>query len=627
MAARTRCPLRFSLSSPAEDCLVQRLPCCFTSQAGSAQNINTHRASGTHNQTERNVPRVRRVCQLWCVREKEVCRDSLFMLAATAIATTASACEPWCLNPCHQLNGNIHLECGGCPSNFACSPGKRVVPNYVERASVYASEKGGSSDTHLFNIIDMKADYPYGTLPPSQEPTFSPRECRWQRNDSTRAIFFYHHGEKAILPVLDNVTERERSVRRAHVRTCVTSGYRGMIAGPFYTRPGEWGTVGMIFDIVSGSEQEIAFIGDAVDAKGQTVSFPPMHMHHIHFKMANAIHWHETHGDYAHGADGYQTLLPAGHCVVHHRNVATTVEAQINDVRGSALNLAMSADNSNTQPTGGRASDVREALLERRPGSPENTTEWYMRVVLKLHTGVQPCTVVSKLLLFHPRTPYAFSDLYERYDVGSTPRVFWWSYVMSRSGRLLAPGWIHSHRARHGGVFLVAGNHSLSSLTGADFSACARSSLPHCTSLNAARALLMQRAGGSLICQDDVSSVPPYVELPPSADQMVGGFYDRPSHYACRQHDFVAGEVVTVFSFSEPLWSAHLREFPQHTMMFFYFVDADRAHRSAFVKHFPPALGVWEVGTASYQERMPLEDPNRPMHMNVVEAERGQGAS
>ena len=41
-------------------------------------------------------------------------------------------------------------------------------------------------------------------------------------------------------------------------------------------------------------------------------------------------------------------------------------------------------------------------------------------------------------------------------------------------------------------------------------------------------------------------------------------------------------------------------------------------------KHFPPALGVWEVGTASYQERMPLEDPG---HMNVAEVERGQGAS
>ena len=42
-----------------------------------------------------------------------------------AFATAAFAlCEPWCENPCTDLNGAVANECSSCVSPFACRPGQ-----------------------------------------------------------------------------------------------------------------------------------------------------------------------------------------------------------------------------------------------------------------------------------------------------------------------------------------------------------------------------------------------------------------------------------------------------------------------------------------------------------------------
>ena len=64
------------------------------------------------------------------------------------------------------------------------------------------------------------------------------------------------------------------------------------------------------------------------------------------------------------------------------------------------------------------------------------TLEWYIRVAFTLSTG--PCTPLSKLHLSHPRTAAARSDIYERYNVGSSPTLAWWSVRLPRGGRISA---------------------------------------------------------------------------------------------------------------------------------------------------------------------------------------------
>ena len=264
----------------------------------------------------------------------------------------------------------------------------------------------------LFNSIPLEDDYPYGTVPStasSSKPMFQP-SCDWTLNATARAVYIRHFGETTAIPLI--IDPKRRSVRRAHVLTCNEPYRRGLIAGPFATRPGEWISFGAIFDLLSRGDRVIRYIGDVVDAHGRTVPFPPMHMHHIHFKMGSAIHWFETHGDYINREGlGYETRVPAGHCSVHH-GTPTSVEAQVNDVRGAG-HFAMSGDEESRpaaktaattprMPTSGAMSlkdaDVAAAAAEMAgsaagddQGAP--SSPWYLRIVVDLSRT--PCEPVS----------------------------------------------------------------------------------------------------------------------------------------------------------------------------------------------------------------------------------------
>ena len=69
------------------------------------------------------------------------------MAAVVSLLCAAQHCEPWCDNPCHELKGDHHYECGGCTKGTArCHTGAKgfVHSSKVRTAAVDAH---GSVDT------------------------------------------------------------------------------------------------------------------------------------------------------------------------------------------------------------------------------------------------------------------------------------------------------------------------------------------------------------------------------------------------------------------------------------------------------------------------------------------------
>lgn len=135
--------------------------------------------------------------------------------------------------------------------------------------------------------------------------------------------------------------------RSANV-TALGGASRGFVMGPFATQPGEWVsayvTEEMVGIALSSVEHVIEFTGDGVDASGNALPFPPLHVHHIHILRgrpppAHGLqqHWMETHGDYAlDPVRGYATPTPPGYCRVRGSE-PLSVWAQLVDVRSHSL--------------------------------------------------------------------------------------------------------------------------------------------------------------------------------------------------------------------------------------------------------------------------------------------------
>ncbi len=66
-----------------------------------------------------------------------------------ANVATLPTCEPFCNNPCHELSGNVQLECGACLSTMACGP----------HASDYYSSPAFSPETgHIPGVLNASCD-------------------------------------------------------------------------------------------------------------------------------------------------------------------------------------------------------------------------------------------------------------------------------------------------------------------------------------------------------------------------------------------------------------------------------------------------------------------------------------
>ena len=155
-----------------------------------------------------------------------------------------------------------------------------------------------------------------------------PKICMWTPSTRTAAWFCLTDGPSRTFE-LDEAELPASCKRRAAVRTCASGRVRAMIAGPFYTRPGEWHTLGLDYsELLEPNEHVVSFTSDAVERLGEPVAYPPLHLHHIHVMRDNADHWYETHGDYelfprgglALGTEGdahtggYTRWLPDGYC-------------------------------------------------------------------------------------------------------------------------------------------------------------------------------------------------------------------------------------------------------------------------------------------------------------------------
>jgi len=186
---------------------------------------------------------------------------------------------------------------------------------------------------------------------------------------------------------------------------------------------------------------------------------------------------------------------------------------------------------------------------------------------------------------------------------------------------------LHSHRARHSGVYLVAGNHTLRSLTGLpsicehapQYSpqalACAAGKAKG--QLDGAREAIVRSAASRMICYDDLS-VPSYMKMPRDSEGN-GGFYDRQGSFVCRDHSFKVGDIFTVFSFSSAVWTPTVNRFPQHTLLFFYYQDdmlsdAERPDSNYNIV-FPTHMGQWEPvgGAGTYVDSAAVGDGTDPV--------------
>ncbi|KAL1510680.1 hypothetical protein AB1Y20_006976 [Prymnesium parvum] len=416
---------------------------------------------------------------------------------------------------------------------------------------------------------------------PRTPPNFSPRGCRWR---ASRPAWFCRSATEAGSPSFE---AREalgplECASRAATHLCAAPSTRTLLAGPFYSRPGEWHSLGFSYDeMLAPSDRIVAYTADVVDSSGAALPYPPVHLHHIHVMRGAGVHWYETHGDYERDrARGYRRALPDGYCDANAQPAARILLAQINDVRFTQ-DMAMSFDR-----RGGAAPPPP-------PHAAAPPLAWFVRLAFELAPPSSRCRAATKLIWWYPVTPAAAADRLSRYDVPRRPALFWWVMRAPRGGRLLPPAWVHSHRARYGGLLLVRGKHSPRSLA----------AFPRAANLTAARSALLAAAAGRLVCADDEERAPSFARLPPAADG-TGGWYDRQGRVVCRQLDIERGEEYTLFSFNEPRWSTDVDPYPQHTMLFMY-LDGN-ASATELAETFPASYGEWYLESGEYHENIDL---------------------
>ena len=213
-------------------------------------------------------------------------------------------------------------------------------------------------------------------------------------------------------------------------------------------------------------------------------------------------------------------------------------------------------------------------------------------------------------IFWYPVTKAAIADPLTRYWVPNTDAVFWWSLESPISGRILHTHvWLHSHRARFGGLLFVSGQHSPDSLASIGPSCIVGSksagrrtadegASAACTDLMEVRRRLYAAAEsrGILICADDEVHSPSYIHIPRSPDgSIAGGYYDRQGRLVCKPFTLVQNGILSVFAFSTARWHSEIDPFPQHTMTFAY-VDTNASY-TQLVETWPRKYGQWELSS------------------------------
>jgi len=525
------------------------------------------------------------------------------------------ACLPICTHACALLGdidsrydpNRAHEYCGGCREpKYRCQP---LAGLGIMRESCNVLHDG-VEPSGPFRASDFQPKCP---------------GSQWQLNRNLTAGFCEHWslGEEGPL----DATQVEDSHNRKPIYTCLTPSIRGVVAGPFFSLPGQFTSFSIeLSRLLKAGDRLVEYHGEAVDSRGMPISYPPLHMHHIHigrdFPKHMTLHWFETHGDYGVGPNGYQpgTKLPAGYCDVLAQ-LPTYSDGQVNDVRFSS-DTAMSSDGKASfgMPPGG-AEGPADAHNHSAKAASAPRIEWWLRLYFRM--SLEPCKLANQLILWHPIDDVVRQEKLVRFDVGNAPMVRWWTLTLPNAGTILPQFYVHSHRGRYGGALVVKGRHSLWSLAGMT-DACVEeqdarrmggtgsgSERPDCAastglswdrlSMADLRAHLARRASqtNDLVCHD-VAEVPVYLHLPAAADGS-GGYHDRAGDFSCQAgRKFQPGEEWTVFYFSVPNFNPRIRTYLQHVLIFLRY-DPDVSRATSIVDEvFPEQYSSWDLGAPTY---------------------------
>jgi len=448
--------------------------------------------------------------------------------------------------------------------------------------------------------------------PPPAAALSGDEPCVWEPWASATVCLADREAES---PNLDahSASPEEACLTRAHTHICRSTSSRALLVGPLTSTPGLWHSIGVAYTgLLLAGDRVTAVTSDAVNAtSGEPVPYPPLHIHHIHVARESSVHWHETHGDYQLTPDGYTRHMPPGYCESNGGVQATArfLTGQINDVRFTR-DSAMSTGVPGQPPLLEHAKRASHAL------------PFYVRLVFRVAPKAQPCRPVTKFIWWYPFTTEATKDLLTRYNVGTRDAVWWWAFEVPRRLRILPPAWLHSHRARYGGLLLLRGNHSPHGLLSL------HRPLPSTKSVGCTPSSVVSAAGAraclygaalsrnELVCADDEAHQPSSVQLPASADGATGGLYDRQGAVRCEPLQLGRAERLSLFAFSTVRWNGQVDPFPQHTMLFF-FADTN-ASATELVEVLPPRYGVWEFGSGgSYRANLPLARDTQPKHSHV----------
>ena len=156
-----------------------------------------------------------------------------------------------------------------------------------------------------------------GLSQPSRFNPLCPTSTGWQLKTGLDPIALYSANESEV-PNLMSLTGLENELN-TQTWICQSSTVKGVMVGPFVSLPGRWLTLELDLlrsKIISEGDMVMSFVGDAMMADGKTLTYPPLHVHHLHVTGGPTSHWFETHGDYdGHVERGYNTTLPDGYCM------------------------------------------------------------------------------------------------------------------------------------------------------------------------------------------------------------------------------------------------------------------------------------------------------------------------
>ena len=371
--------------------------------------------------------------------------------------------------------------------------------------------------------------------------------CAWEPMGDVGAKSCEHVGEKTITQCEDEDDWSSVGVESCRSEQTGLRSVRAVRLGPFFSLPGQWRSLSTytLRGLLGDGDRVIGFVGAPTAEDGITpIGYPPLHVHHLHVRKAEEVrqglglppvgrahgsHWFETHGDYSRGDDfgvgaasaaGYATRLPAGHCYVVNSADALDINAEINDVRVLAAGASALA--------------------------------FYLTVAFELAEDAG-CRPLSKFWLRRPASRELPADVWARYAAPPTPAVTWWSGVMPTSGRLL-DAWRHTHRARDGGLLLLAAGPEVFRGCGALGVTAGAGDMAAVHNLTYLRHELSRRA--RVVCEDDISQLSSLLVRGHASEGIADGRYDRRGGLRCAEWSFAKGAPWTVVAFAQPRYDA-----------------------------------------------------------------------